>query len=258
MARAEHLKDIGVTGKAFSILEYVAACAGTAAIPDIIRSTGISKPSAYRIVKMLCGLGFLQRDPTGYGFESGGRLIELSNRTILTAAPQRLRHAILEELSQQVGETCNFGVLAGTTVTYLDRVETKWPLGLRFNAGSQVPAHCTAIGKLLLSKLPKNHLKALTESVHFPRYTSKTLTNPMHLRRVLAKIRKTNIGIDNQEFMDGVVCVAVPVQMPDDRCLGGIAISAPEARMTLKSALSYVSKMRDAANRFGKTYTSKC
>ena len=49
----------------------------------------------------------------------------------------------------ETGETCNFGTLSGSEVIYLDRVESKWPLGLRFAAGSRVPAHCTAIGKLI-------------------------------------------------------------------------------------------------------------
>jgi DNA-binding IclR family transcriptional regulator len=53
------------------------------------------------------------------------------------------RHAILEALSQRIGETCNFGVMADSHVVYLDRVESAWPFGLRFEPGSRVPLHCT-------------------------------------------------------------------------------------------------------------------
>lgn len=254
--RMEQLKDLGATGKAFSILEFVVSNFGPTSMSEIIRATQITKPSAHRVVNMLCDLGFLERDPTNAGFVSGLKLVELAHQTVLSAAPRGMRHSILEQLSQHVDETCNYGVITGAQVTYLDRVESKWPLGLRFDAGSQVPAHCTAIGKLLLSQMSENQLNAITSSVPLSRYTSRTLTNPLHLRKALAEIRETQVGIDNQEFMDGVVCIAVPVVMDDGKCLGGIAISAPEARMTLETALTYVPKMRDAADRFAKTFKS--
>lgn len=255
--RMEQLKELGVTGKAFSILEFVAARPGPSSMSEIIRTTAITKPSAHRVVNMLCDLGFVERDPAGFGFVSGLKLLELAHQTVLSSAPRGLRHSILEQLAQHVGETCNYGVMTGAQVTYLDRVESKWPLGLRFDAGSQVPAHCTAIGKLLLSHLSENQLLAITRSVALTRYTTKTLTNHLHLRKALAEVRETGIGTDNQEFMDGVVCVAVPIFTADKKCLGGLAISAPEARMTLETALTFVPKMRDAAEHFAKTFITE-
>ena len=252
--RMDQLKELGATGKAFSVLEYITADSGPTPMSDIIRTTEITKPSAHRIVNMLCDMGFVERDPTGLGFVAGFKLVELAQQTITAAAPRGIRHSLLEELARHVGETCNYGLLSGAQVTYLDRVESKWPLGLRFDAGSQVPAHCTAIGKLMLSQLSENELLAVTNSVSLTRYTSRTLTNPMHLRKALAEIRQTQVGIDDQEFMDGVVCISVPVTLPDRKCLGGIAISAPEARMTLETALTYIPKMREVAERYAMTF----
>ena len=254
--RMEQLQELGATGKAFSVLEFVTTDSGPTTMSEIIRATGITKPSAHRIVNMLCAMGFLERDPTGLGFIAGFEMVELAQQTLCAAAPRGIRHSLLEELARHVGETCNFGILTGAQVTYLDRVESKWPLGLRFDAGSQVPAHCTAIGKLLLSRLSENELLAVTSTVSLARYTSRTLTNPMHLRKALTDIRHTGVGIDDQEFMDGVVCISVPVMLPDGKCLGGIAISAPEARMTLETALTFVPKMREVAERFAMTFAS--
>ncbi|MCB2100187.1 MAG: IclR family transcriptional regulator [Rhodobacterales bacterium] len=253
----EQLKDAGATGKSFTVLEYVTADRHPATMSEIIRATQISKPSAHRIVNMLCDLGFLERDQGGNGFIGGARLVDLAQQTVLSTAARGIRHALLEELARHVGETCNYGILTGAQVTYLDRVESKWPLGLRFDAGSQVPAHCTAIGKLMLSQLSENELLAVTNTVSLGRYTSRTLTNPMHLRKALSEVRQTKVGVDNQEFMDGVVCIAVPVTLPGERVLGGIAISAPEARMTLETALTYVPKMREVAERYARTFDTE-
>ncbi|NQU60635.1 MAG: IclR family transcriptional regulator [Rhodospirillales bacterium] len=254
--RFERLTELGATGKAFSVLEAVSANAAPATMTEIIRITGMTKPTAHRIVNLLMDIGFLERDSTGSGFIEGVNLVELAHRTLAAAAPRSLRRSILQGLSDETGETSNYGVLSGGEVIYLDRVEAKWPLGLRFDAGSRVPAHCTAIGKLLLSRLPEEQSAKLLQTMPHARYTENTLTDAAALTKALAKIRKNEIGTDNQEFVHGVVCVAVPVVRQDGQCVGGIAISAPEARMTLNNALAFVPKMREAAIRLAATYSA--
>ena len=252
--RYEQLAGLGVTGKAFSVLEVVSRNRQATRMAEIIRGTGMTKPTAHRVVNMLLEMGFLERDDLAGGFIEGAGLVDLAHRTLAAAAPRSLRHSILEGISGQVGETVNYGVLSGSEVIYLDRVEAKWPLGLRFDAGSRVPAHCTAIGKLLLSRMPDADLRALIESMPRPAYTANTLTGVEPLLTALMDIRRDAIGTDDQEFMHGVVCVSVPVIDEDGRCFGGIAISAPQARMTLKQMLTHIPQMRKAAANLAATY----
>jgi len=252
--RYEQLAGLGVTGKAFSVLEIVSLNSEATRMAEIIRGTGMTKPTAHRVVNMLLDMGFLERDGFDNGFIEGAGLVDLAHRTLAAAAPRSLRHSILQGISELVGETVNYGVLSGSEVIYLDRVEAKWPLGLRFDAGSRVPAHCTAVGKLLLSRMPDSDLRALIESIPRSAYTANTITDVEPLLSALKSIRRDGIGTDDQEFMHGVVCVSVPVVDEDGRCFGGIAISAPEARMTLNQMLTYVPQMRKAAANLAATY----
>ena len=252
-ARFEQLTELGATGKAFSVLEAVSANPAQTFMADIIRVTGMTKPTAHRIVNLLIDIGFLERDGSGLGFIEGASLVDLAHRTLAAAAPRSLRHSILQGLSDETKENSNYGVLSGGEVIYLDRVEAKWPLGLRFEASSRVPAHCTAIGKLLLSRLPKDEASALLGSMPKSRYTENTITNVNALMKALHQIRETGIGTDDQEFMHGVVCQAVPVITEDGKCIGGIAISAPEARMTLDEARAFVPQMKAAAANLAST-----
>ena len=245
---------MGVTGKAFSVLELVALNPEPATMAEIIRGTGMTKPTAHRVVNMLLDMGFLERDAFDIGFIEGVGLVDLAHRTLAAAAPRSIRHSVLQGISEEVRETVNYGVLSGGEVIYLDRVEGKWPLGLRFDAGSRVPAHCTAIGKLLLSRLPDNQLQALINSMPRSGYTANTITDADQLLSAIESIRCDSIGVDNQEFMHGVVCVAVPVIDDSGRCFGGIALSAPEARMTLNEILTFVPQMRKAADILAATY----
>ena len=253
-ARFEQLTELGATGKAFSVLEAVSANPAQTSMADIIRVTGMTKPTAHRIVNLLIDIGFLERNGSGLGFIEGASLVDLAHRTLASAAPRSLRHSILQGLSDETKENSNYGVLSGGEVIYLDRVEAKWPLGLRFEASSRVPAHCTAIGKLLLSRLSEDEVMALLRIMPKSRYTEKSMTETDALMKALRKIRKTGIGTDDQEFMHGVVCQAVPVITEDGKCIGGIAISAPEARMTLDEARAFVPQMKVAADNLAATY----
>ena len=157
------------------------------------------------------------------------------------------RHAVLEALSQKVGETCNFGMIAGNAVLYLDRVEASWPFGLRFESGSRVPLHCTSVGKLLLSVLPRRRRDELIRAIPLARYTENTITDPKKLHAELEEIRKRGYSIDNQEFLAGVVCLAVPVRDSKGVICAGVAMSAPHARMSVEEAIGHLPALLEAA-----------
>ena len=247
----------GSIAKALAILEGVTEDSKPTAISDLAVALDLPKPTGHRIAKVLEEQGFLGREPGTRRFVEGQRLVELALKVLSAFAQRAPRHAILQALSEEVGETCNLGVLAGNQVVYLDRVEAVWPLGLNFSAGSRVPLHCTSIGKLLLSHQPRRQRERLVTSVPFKRYTENTITEPDRLMAELERIRERAVATDNQEFLAGVVCVAVPVAGPGGRICAGLAISAPEARLTLAEALRHVPTMRDAAARLSETLSGQ-
>ncbi len=256
-ARTGELTQLGTMGKAFTILEILCSQPEPLTMSEIVARTGLTKPTAHRIATMLAEMGFIERDNLKRGYIEGPRLIKLSLDILTAAAPRNMRHAILNAVSEEIGETCNFGVLSGSEVTYVDRVEAKWPLGLRFEAGAQVPAHCTATGKLLLALLPERECKQTLASMPLTRHTARTITERGKLRAAIKQSAAAQMGIDDQEFIDGVVCVAVPVIADNGQIAGGLAVSAPEARVTMSQLRQFVPNMRRAAVQLGKTYRFK-
>ncbi len=244
----------GALGKAFTVLEIVSQHRQPITMAEIVRATGLTKPTAHRIATTLTEMGFIERDEMRRGYVEGPRLLRLAMDTIRVAAPRNVRRTILRAVSEHTGETCNFGILTGSEVVYVDRVEAKWPLGLRFEAGSHVPAHCTAIGKLLLSRMSKGERQALINAIPLNRYTSRTLTDPAQLLEAIRRIGETQIGTDDQEFIDGVVCIAVPIVADTGATIGSLAISAPEARVSLDDLLKFTPIMRAAATELGATF----
>jgi len=183
----------------------------------------------------------------------GARMVQLGLGIVAASMLRAPRHAILESLSQQIGETCNFGVMTGSHVVYLDRVESAWPFGLRFEPGSRVPLHCTSMGKLFLSQLPEQKRALLLRSIPLYRYTENTIVDAARLDAELAKIQSSQVSIDNQEFLAGVVCVAVPVRDAGGQPVAALAVSAPLARMTLEQGLQHVPLLQVAAERLAAT-----
>lgn len=235
------------TVKAVVILETIASARRPLSVSELGVLLGLPKPTAHRIVRMLESEGLMQREPGSRRFVPGARLVRLGLDIVGAAMSAAPRHAILESLSQKIGETCNFGVINGSHVLYLDRVEAEWPLGLRFESGSRVPLHCTSMGKLFLSWLPKPKRAVLLRSTPLLRYTENTITDIAALEADLEKIRAAEVSTDNQEFLAGVVCVAVPVRDQNGHPVAALAISAPLARMSMEKGLQHVPLMQKAA-----------
>jgi len=250
---ADALAGTTETGKAFptvkavAILEAMATVRRPLGVTEVGVLLGLPKPTAHRIVRMLESEGLLQREPGSRRFVPGARLVRLGLGVVAASMLSAPRHAILEALSQKIGETCNFGVMADSHVVYLDRVESAWPFGLRFERGSRVPLHCTSMGKLFLSLMPAKKCALLLRSMPLYRYTENTITDAARLEAELENIRSAEVSTDNQEFLAGVVCVAVPVRDTNKQSVAALAVSAPLARMTLQQGLQHVPLLQAAA-----------
>src|SRR5262249_39104148 len=173
------------TVKAVAVLEAMATARRPLGVTELGALLGLPKPTAHRIVRMLESEGLLQREPGSRRFVPGARMVQLGLGIVAASMVRSPRHAILEALSKEIGETCNFGVMIGSHALYLDRVESAWPFGLRFEPGSRVPLHCTSMGKLFLSQLPTQKRALLLRSIPLYRYTENTITETANLEAEL-------------------------------------------------------------------------
>lgn len=245
MARKED--KIPATLRSFAVLEALVAAERPASLTDIVKACELPKPTVYRMLAMLEAAGLVARDPGAARYVPGPRLAALGLNIMMNGSLGSARHAILAQLVEKIGETCNFTMLQGGEVMYLDRVEAAWPLRMNLTSGSRVPLHCTASGKLLLAFLPKASRDRILESISYQRYTDTTIASRKSLEAELARIRKARYAVDNEEFHAGLVCVAVPTRNPKGRPCAAVAVHAPVSRMPLEKALEYLPLLRKAA-----------
>jgi len=241
--------------RAFALLEMVVAESRPMSLAQMADRLDLPKPTVHRLASRLEADDLLAREPSGRQYSVGPRLNALAIGTLKSAMQRAPRHAVLEALARETGETCNLGILDGSAIVYLDRVETHWPLRLQLSVGSRVPLHCTASGKLYLSQMPKRTRDRLYAAAPFERFTDNTIVQPERLESELDRIRAAGVAINNQEFMVGLVGIAVPVPDPtqNDRMAAALAIHAPEPRLNATDIQRHLPALRAAATRLSDT-----
>ena len=130
---------------------------------------------------------------------------------------------------------------------YLDRVESNFPLRAELHPGSRVPVHCTGLGKLFLAYLPPRTRKRLLDRIELKTFTERTLTSPDAIEEDCAETRQRGYSVNNQEYHDGIISVAVPVYSDADNVIAGLAIHAPAARMSVEDAVKHVPLLNEYA-----------
>jgi DNA-binding IclR family transcriptional regulator len=180
----------------------------------------------------------------------------LSFKVQVNSPVRAQRHAVLMRLVEEIGETCNFTMLDGNEVVYIDRVETNATVRLHMHVGSRVPLHCTASGKLFLAHMARGELNRLIGPGPYHRYTERTVVSPLALERRLMKIRSTGVGTDVGEYLEGSVCVAVPVRDGNGCIFATVAAHGPAPRMSLKKGHDFLPAMRAAAAAIASTLSS--
>ena len=218
-------------------------------LADLAARLALPKGTAHRICTQLLAGGFLARDVDERSFVVGPALRRLAFDTLNHGVVRGQRHDVLAALVGQVGETCNFTTLDGTQVLYLDRVEAQWPLRLTLDVGSHVPLHCTASGKLFLAQMPQAARDALIAQLPMPRMTRNTIVSAKSLRAECDRIAEQGYSCDLEEFIAGLIAVAVPVHADDGSARAAIAVHAPVARMTLEGAVEQLPALQSAAKR---------
>jgi IclR family transcriptional regulator, acetate operon repressor len=249
-AKAVKLREhkLGATARSFAILSHVASAHGPVDVLDIIGSLKLPKATAYRLVDWFIGHGYLAREPGRKRLVVGPRLTNLAFEVLSASMRNDAPHLVLQRLVRALNETCNIGTLLNGEVIYLDRVEAEhWPLRLHYKSGSRVPLHCSAIGKLFLALAPGPRRQRLLQSLELRRYTDGTIIDKTKLEAELRQIRKEQVSFDREEYLIGVVCMAVPVLGKNGEILSALAIQAPEARMNVQTARGHLPALRRAA-----------
>jgi IclR family transcriptional regulator, acetate operon repressor len=221
--------------RAFELLELLADAGGTLGLSELAAASGLPLPTIHRLVRTLVNRGYVRQEPSRR-YSLGSRLIRLGDTS------SRLLGAWLQpylvELVTVTGETANLAMLDGDEVVYIAQAPSPHQMRMFTEPGRRVRAHCTAVGKALLSQLPADQVRAALARTGMPAITSTTITDPDVLLAQLELIRAQGYAVDDGEQEVGVRCFAVTI--PDAPARLAISSSGPQPRMTDEAAARIV------------------
>jgi len=204
---------------------------------EINHHIGLPKQTIHRLCTRLEQEGFLSREGDGKKLRPNRRTRLMASGILNTSRDHILRNQVMQRVADAVGETVNFVVPASAGMMYIDRVETDWPFRVQLPIGTHVPFHCTASGKTFLASLTPKARKAMVGTLKLQPLTKNTHSTPETLLTELKAVAKQGYAIDNEEFMDGMVAIAVPIRDTKERYLGSLAFHGPSQRLTVEIAV---------------------
>ena len=211
------------------IMEIVGNASGPLSPTEINSQLGLPKQTIHRLCSTLVEERFLIRDGEGKKLRPARRMRLIASGILTASRFHIIRRQILQHVADEVGETVNFVMPEDDGMNYVDRIETNWAFRVQFPVGSNVPFHCTASGKTFLSRLPKTARTKMVAALPLDKLTPNTIDDPQRLLKELNTISRQGYAIDNQEFIEGMVAIAVPVLDHRGRFLCSTCFSRPHS-----------------------------
>lgn len=229
--------------KALGALKRILIAESEQRVNDIAAELDLPLSTIYRHLASLERHGLLRRKYKSV-FTPGVFLLEIfdpeSFRRLLIEASR----PVTEELANQLKMTSHLGVFENDMVTYLIKSESE-NYGFFTRESTQLDAYCSGLGKVLLSGLTNKNLDTYFSDGNLPALTKNTITDESDLRKEISKIRAQGYAVDNEEFEDGLYCIATPIADRDGRVLAALSVSSKSS--PLISTLTTVPRILKAA-----------
>ena len=231
MSKNEKIKSID---KALDLLEFLSVNEQETGITEISKKLHMGLSTVHRILTTLKSRGYVIQNQQTTKYRLGIKLFELGCAVQSTKRLVEITKPYLKQLSQSTNETANLAILEGKEVIYLDTIESPEILRTEIMAGTRTPAHCTALGKILLASISNWEFESLYENDGpLPSLTSNSITSLEELKKRLKKAKEQAYAVDREEYKIGINCVGVSIFGRNGEVIAAISITGPASRFTI-------------------------
>lgn len=212
--------------RAVLLLNALAESGGGAGVLELSQRLDLSQSTVFRTLSTLEGEGYVVKNPSTDRYQLGLQVVSLAG-TVLNQSPLRKAALpVLRDLSEKTRCNANLAILFQGKAFYIARYEPSTVTRVHMVLGRKAPPHATALGKVLLAFLENGGADDLIDRP-LESLTAKTVTDQARLREDLVQIRTQGYALDEEEFMEGTNCMAVPVRGHDGKVICSLSISGP-------------------------------
>ncbi|PKM84667.1 MAG: IclR family transcriptional regulator [Firmicutes bacterium HGW-Firmicutes-11] len=244
--RSNRVKSIE---KAMNIIE-VLDNESELSLGEISERLAMDKGTVHRLVATLKYCGYVDQNLETKKYSNSLKLFEMGNRVVEKKGLRKVAEPFIKEAAALAGETINLGVQHEGNIIYIDKIETSETIKVGLNIGRRIPSYCTGLGKAILAFLSPERREELLSGVEFYPYTPHTVRDRESLERQLAMIREQGYCIDDQEYVDGLICIAAPVFDHNNDPIAAVSVSIPKYRYdAIGKKIDYISIAKNAAGK---------
>jgi len=227
---------IGSLENALLLLETLSECPDSS-LADLSRRLDAPRARVFRHLRALEAGGYVRQKEGTKRYVLGPRLIHLGEAARDQTRLPEIARAFMVSLRDRLNETTHLGVLSRREVVHVEVVPSTHYVKMAVEVGERTYGHCSALGKVLLAWSEPQVVDDFVEQRGLPGFTDRTITSGEQLYAELAQIRASGYGLDDEESVIGLRCVAAPVRDDSNRVVSALSVSSPSERLTREAAV---------------------
>jgi DNA-binding IclR family transcriptional regulator len=196
--------------------------------PEMAKELRIPRSTVFRLVMTLEHMGFLERAPNGRDFRLGAAVLGLGFEYLASLEITELGRPVLEKLRNDTGFSSHLVIRDGRDVVFVLKAAAQSALTSSVTIGTRLPAHATVLGRIMLSYMREEELRALYPDRTLPQFTAKTPATLDDLKTFLAQDRARGYAVSEGFYERGISAIAAPVFDMSENVAAAINIVVPD------------------------------
>ncbi|QQO08513.1 IclR family transcriptional regulator [Breznakiella homolactica] len=226
---------VKVAERCFEILDLAISQEEPLTNQNVAAHLKINTNMAFRLLSTMVNSGYLTKDESSGQYHISLKVLHLTRKSLLSLDIRRISMPYLELLWHQFPKAnLNMAVYYDGDILVLDRIDSVSLPRTYFTPGKVLPFHCTGLGKVLTSEMPEEDIDRLVLEKGLNSYTTYTISDPVSLKKELAKVREEQCARDRNEFILNDNCNAVPIRNQKGAVIAAISLSAFENYMSVE------------------------
>ncbi|MBP3891575.1 MAG: IclR family transcriptional regulator [Solobacterium sp.] len=243
--------------RAITLIDVIASKQDGLTLSQIAQKVGWPKSTVHGLLTTLRDYNYIEQSNEDGRYRLGIRLFELGSRVARSFDIKDVAVPVMKRLNKRFGETVHLGAEDNGEILYLEKVAADSLVSIMSEVGIRLPMHCSGLGKVLLAQKSEAELKRLISQKGLPALTKRTITTKTKLDEELEKVRKQGYALDDGEIMEGLRCVAAPVNDANGKTRYAISVSGQVRDLYGKRLEQIIKETIQAANEISKAMLQK-
>ncbi|MGO4616885.1 IclR family transcriptional regulator [Nocardia sp. 2YAB30] len=215
-------------------------------LDQLAAQLGVHKSTVLRLLQTMEAQRFVTHD-SQHRYMLGSRLFELANRTLEQRDVRTVARPHLAALNAATKQTIHLATYESGEAVYIDKLDATQSVRMYSRIGRPAPLHCTAVGKVLVSSLPRAQWQAIAAKIDYHPFTEHTIRTPEHYVRELEKVAAQGYAEDHEEHESFVNCIGVPVRDGTGAVVAAVSMSVPDMLLDRDQVLAELPRVHAAA-----------